>query len=72
MKNPVKANIKIKDYSPGQTMLLPPSLDEMIDTNHRISGLGRGPGFLRKAFIFVRPGRSRVAVMRSARPEGKT
>jgi transposase len=36
MKKPIKANIKFKDYSRGQTMLLPPSLDEMIDANHPV------------------------------------
>lgn len=41
MKKPVKANIKFKDYSPGQTMLLPPSLDEMIDANHPVRIVNR-------------------------------
>jgi hypothetical protein len=36
MKKPIKANIEFKDYSRGQTMLLPPSLDEMIDANHPV------------------------------------
>jgi transposase len=36
MKKPVKTNIRFKDYSPGQTMLLPPSLEDMIDANHPV------------------------------------
>jgi hypothetical protein len=36
MKKPIKTSIKFKDYSPGQIMLLPPSLEEMIDVNHPV------------------------------------
>jgi hypothetical protein len=36
MKKPVKTNIRFQDYSPGQTMLLPPSLEDMIDANHPV------------------------------------
>ena len=41
MKKPVKTNIKFKDYSPGQTLLLPPSLEEMIDANHPVRIVNR-------------------------------
>ena len=41
MKKPVKANVKFKDYSPGQTMLLPPSLDDLIDANHPVRIVNR-------------------------------
>jgi transposase len=36
MKKPIKTNIKFKDYSPDQIMLLPPSLEELIDANHPV------------------------------------
>lgn len=41
MKKPVKANIKFKDYSLGQTLLLPPSLDDLIDGNHPVRIVNR-------------------------------
>jgi transposase len=36
MKKPIKTNIRFKDYSPDQIMLLPPSLEELIDANHPV------------------------------------
>ena len=36
MEKPIKTNIKFKHYSQGQVMLLPPSLEEMIDVNHPV------------------------------------
>ena len=41
MKKPVKTNVKFKDYSPGQTLLLPPSLDDLIDANHPVRIVNR-------------------------------
>jgi transposase len=41
MKKPIKTNVKFKDYSPGQTLLLPPSLDEMIEANHPVRIVNR-------------------------------
>ena len=41
MKKPNKTNVKFKDYSPGQTLLLPPSLDEMIEANHPVRIVNR-------------------------------
>jgi transposase len=41
MKKPIKTNVKFRDYSPGQTLLLPPSLDEMIEANHPVRIVNR-------------------------------
>jgi hypothetical protein len=41
MKKPVKTNFKFKDYSLGQTLLLPPSLGEMIEANHPVRVVNR-------------------------------
>jgi transposase len=41
MKKPIKTNVRFKDYSPGQTLLLPPSLDEMIEANHPVRIVNR-------------------------------
>jgi hypothetical protein len=41
MKKPIKTNVKFKDYSQGQTMLLPPSLEEMIDVNQPVRIVNR-------------------------------
>ncbi len=73
MNKPVKTNIRFKNYCPGQTMLLPPSLGDMIDDNHRISGLDQRGSQIGEPMSAgdLSAGRSRVAVMRPARPEGK-
>ena len=41
MKKPIRTNVKFKDYSPDQTLLLPPSLDEMIEANHPVRIVNR-------------------------------
>ena len=32
----IKSKVVFKDYSPNQILLLPPSLDDMIDLNHPV------------------------------------
>ena len=90
MKKPVKTNVRFKDYSPGQSFLLPPSLEEMIDANHRlrivirvidkeqnthhrISGIDQRGSQIGDPVLGgdLSAGRSRVAVMRPARPQRK-
>ena len=34
MQNNYRTNVVFKDYSPNQILLLPPSLEEMIESNH--------------------------------------
>jgi transposase len=41
MKKPIKTNVKFKEYSQEQVMLLPPSLEEMIDANHPVRVVNR-------------------------------
>ena len=41
MKKPIKTNIKFKEYSQGQVMLLPPSLEDLIDLNHPVRVVNR-------------------------------
>ena len=41
MRKPIKTNVTFKDYSPGQTLLLPHSLDEMIEANHPVRIVNR-------------------------------
>jgi len=41
MKKPIKTTIKFKEYSQGQVMLLPPSLEEMIDIHHPVRVVNR-------------------------------
>lgn len=36
MKQIKRSNVKFKDYAQNQIMLIPPSLDEMIDVNHPV------------------------------------
>jgi transposase len=36
MKQIKRTNVKFKDYAQNQVMLIPPSLDEMIDDNHPV------------------------------------
>jgi len=36
MQNSSRTKVVFKDYSPNQFLLLPPSLEEMIDPNHPV------------------------------------
>ena len=36
MKQIKRTNVKFKDHAQNQSMLIPPSLDEMIDDNHPV------------------------------------
>jgi hypothetical protein len=36
MQNNSRTKVVFKDYSPNQILLLPPSLEEMIDPNHPV------------------------------------
>ncbi len=36
LKNRVDSHIEFKDYNPNRLMILPPSLEELIDKNHPV------------------------------------
>jgi transposase len=36
MKQIKRTNVKFKEYAQNQMMLIPPTLDEMIDNNHPV------------------------------------